>query len=304
MKILFLTKHFYPNIGGVEKHALEVSKNLVKRGHEVTVLTSKIEGVRKFSVSNIDLLHIEYPKRKLIGLLSIWLWMIKNKSLFASFDILHVHDVGIWIWPLRLLFGRRFFITFHGYEKYPPTFLSKIIRKISETVAEGNICVGDYLKKWYGTRPSLVTYGAAHKGKGKKEKGLAVYLGRLDKGTNLPAFLEKLGERKDIAEVVFVGDGELREVCMRYGKVTGFRSPDEFLKKAEICFASGYLSATEALSFGCKLEVGWTNPLQEDYWKMSPFYRFSGKNSARGTNWARKQTWEKLTGQYLKLWEN
>ena len=39
MKILFLTRSFYPNVGGVEKHILEVSKALTKRGHIVTVVT-------------------------------------------------------------------------------------------------------------------------------------------------------------------------------------------------------------------------------------------------------------------------
>ena len=43
MTILFFCQTFYPHIGGVEKHVLEVSKLLVKKGHLVTVLTEQYE---------------------------------------------------------------------------------------------------------------------------------------------------------------------------------------------------------------------------------------------------------------------
>ena len=41
--ILFLTRSFYPNIGGVEKHVLELSKELIKRGYRITVITEKTQ---------------------------------------------------------------------------------------------------------------------------------------------------------------------------------------------------------------------------------------------------------------------
>jgi len=41
MKILFLTRRFWPEIGGVEKHVLEVGKQLVKLGHEVEVVAEE-----------------------------------------------------------------------------------------------------------------------------------------------------------------------------------------------------------------------------------------------------------------------
>ncbi|HEX8932546.1 MAG TPA: glycosyltransferase, partial [Patescibacteria group bacterium] len=42
MKILFLARRFYPDIGGVEKHVLEISKRLAAIGHEVTVVAEGI----------------------------------------------------------------------------------------------------------------------------------------------------------------------------------------------------------------------------------------------------------------------
>src|SRR6266576_1167024 len=45
MKIVFLCRLFYPHIGGVEKHVMEVSQRLIKKGHEVTVITEMPIGV-------------------------------------------------------------------------------------------------------------------------------------------------------------------------------------------------------------------------------------------------------------------
>ena len=41
MNILFFSRLFYPHTGGVEKHVLETSRLLIKRGHKVTVVTEK-----------------------------------------------------------------------------------------------------------------------------------------------------------------------------------------------------------------------------------------------------------------------
>ena len=41
VRILFLTRSFYPSIGGVEKHILELSKVLIAKGHKISVITEK-----------------------------------------------------------------------------------------------------------------------------------------------------------------------------------------------------------------------------------------------------------------------
>ena len=43
MKIIFLARLFYPHIGGVEKHVMEISKILLKKGNEVIVITEQLE---------------------------------------------------------------------------------------------------------------------------------------------------------------------------------------------------------------------------------------------------------------------
>ncbi len=48
MKILQTPARFYPYVGGVENYVYYLSKELVKRGHEVKVVCAKddIEGIK------------------------------------------------------------------------------------------------------------------------------------------------------------------------------------------------------------------------------------------------------------------
>jgi glycosyltransferase involved in cell wall biosynthesis len=47
MQIAQVAPYFYPHIGGVETHVLNLSKGFVKRGHEVTIYTSLVEGAKE-----------------------------------------------------------------------------------------------------------------------------------------------------------------------------------------------------------------------------------------------------------------
>jgi glycosyltransferase involved in cell wall biosynthesis len=41
MNVLFLTPRFYPDIGGVETHVLEIGKELIKKNHTVSLITEQ-----------------------------------------------------------------------------------------------------------------------------------------------------------------------------------------------------------------------------------------------------------------------
>ncbi|MBI4091770.1 MAG: glycosyltransferase family 4 protein, partial [Candidatus Levybacteria bacterium] len=191
MNVLFLTRRFYPDIGGVEKHVLEVSKELVKRGHEVTVITEnsfslKLRGVNTYhsedqsdtysinsnkAVKSIQIDHSELKKIKVLRLnfgkensfkkFRVWLRLLRHTDTIKKSSVVHCHDVFFWYLPFRFLFPfKKVFTTFHGYETiFPPSTKARLLRKISEKLSYGNICIGDFIKKWYGTKPDYVTYG-------------------------------------------------------------------------------------------------------------------------------------------------
>jgi hypothetical protein len=85
--------------------------------------------------------------------------------------------------------------------------------------------------------------------------------------------------------------------CKEYGNVHGFVNPEPYLSKAQTCIPAGYLAALEALSFGCRLKLFWADKVKEEYWESSPFMR---KNLQ---SWAKIQTWDNLTKEYLNLWK-
>lgn len=283
MKILFLSRYEWPHIGGVEKHVFEVSKLLKKQGYKVKVISKK---------------DIKYPAIKFIGLLYIWSWFFKNISLIKKSDIVHCHDVFIWYLPFRFLFPfKKVYTTFHGWEGiYPIPLKNILLKRLAWRLSNGSISIGDYINKWYRIKSDFVSYGAANKARNniKKTKSI-VFVGRLEKDTGIEKLFSFLKRNKGY-KVDFCGDGSLREICEKYGTVHGFCDPKSYYRKASICFASGYLTALEALNNNCKLMVGSTNPIKEDYWELSPFFN---KNQEE---WFVNQTWSSVSVLYAKLW--
>ena len=106
MKILMLAHRFPPSIGGVETHLLELSKNLIALGHQVTVFSSNlesigsgckhpgslshhtIEGIDVYRFSALQLASTIDPAAIIPGLFT--------KTLLTAnrFDIIHAHSYG------------------------------------------------------------------------------------------------------------------------------------------------------------------------------------------------------------------
>ncbi|GIW63273.1 MAG: glycosyl transferase [Patescibacteria group bacterium] len=310
MRIVFLTPSFYPEVGGVETHCFQVGKRLVKLGHRVTVITAVKNKQLPNSevISGIVVKRFNFKQVKYLGLVDIWLRLIRFYSIFKSADIIHIHDVVIWYLPLRLLlFNKKVYSTFHGWEgKYPIPLKNILLKKFSRAVVHKVICIGSFIEKYYGVSADKVIYGGVDLNKfcsGKKVKGSLVYLGRLEQDTGLLTFLNWYKKHKlDYPDLVFCGDGSLNKICKDYGRVLGFVDPAKILKTAEICVPGGFLSALEALACGCKIKLFWHNPVKKDYWLLSPFYelQFSQKNLKA---FLQKSDWSNIVKIYLKLWE-
>ena len=309
MRILFLTRLYYPHFGGVEKHALETSRRLVSKKNKLVVITERFKDDLLVSekINGVEVKRFWYPHVKFFGLFYIWLWLFMNRNLIKQSDIVHCHDVFIWYLPFRYLFtSKPVYTTFHGWEGiYPIPWKNIFIKRLAAKLSTGNICVGHYVEKHYGIKADFVTYGAVETPKkiGLKVRNSYIFVGRLEKDTGLPYFLRFLKQR-GIRNVDFYGDGPLGEECKKYGKIHGWVDPTLFLSRAKTCFASGYLSALETLVNKCRVMVGWDNPVKRDYWQMTPFYKWIEKGEVdQAYAWAKAQSWEKLTNIYLNLWK-
>lgn len=332
--ILFLTRLYHPHIGGVEKHVAILSSALMTKGYAVSIITERhssklplIEMIDGVSVYRIPVSKNGYMKK-----FYIWKWVLQNLNLFLRQDIIHIHDVFYWLLPFRvLLITKKIYITFHGYEGYPVRFVWKLQRKIAERLSFGNICVGDFMKKWYLTVPTSVIYGGVRldDNKYKQEEQSAVFFGRLDSQTGILEYVKafrKIKEKFPKFKFTVVGEGELKRKIPKGIKIEKFtQDVSKYIGKSRFIFVSRYLSMLEALVQKKEVVAVYTDPIMKDYLMMSPFAKYTkvcktsdeiahivieslktkpnNKKLEEGCLWAKKQTWENILSVYLKLWE-
>ena len=77
MTILFFARLFYPHIGGVEKHVLEIGKILIKKGHKIIVFTElhdkKLKLQERFE--GIQVYRVPVGKDNWFKKFRIWWWL-------------------------------------------------------------------------------------------------------------------------------------------------------------------------------------------------------------------------------------
>jgi len=336
MKILFFARSFYPNIGGVEKHVLEISKRLVKMGHQVTVVsesTKKNTNIK--NIYGIKILKINVGKNEKKKKIIIWKWLWKNRNLIKNADIVHCHDVFYWFLPFKFMYPQKpIFTTFHGYESYPIRKSAILVRKISEKLSWGNICIGDFISKWYGTKPNYVSYGAVEIEKNNerniKHKESGVFFGRLDEQTGVLTYskaIQKLKQKYPKFKFLVIGDGKYKKLLSKTNKVVGFKkNPEKYFSDYRFAFVSRYLSILEAFASKRMVFAVYDNPVKEDYLKMAPFSKFiiiakdaddlckkinfvlnypklEKEYIEKAYTWVKEQTWEVMIKKYLDLWK-
>ncbi|HWY78784.1 MAG TPA: glycosyltransferase family 4 protein [Candidatus Sulfotelmatobacter sp.] len=338
MKIVFLTRLFLPHIGGVEKHVMEVSKILLQKGHEVAVITEMLYDIpyQRISeeINGIQVYRIDVGKDDKLKKFRIWREMGKLHSVISRADVVHCHDVFFWYLPFRLLYpAKPVYTTFHGYESYPVKKSAKAIRKLSEEFSFGNLCIGDFIAKWYGTKPTLVSYGAADiivSAANIKKKESAVFMGRLDEQTGVLVYAKAIEFlKKKYPKFIFdiIGDGKDRGLLENKFNVLGFLDkPERYFPRYHFAFVSRYLSILEAFAARRLVFAVYDNPIKEDYLKLAPFVQFiiiekepsvlaekiayflkhpkeEQKLVEQGYQWVQDQTWENVVALYLKLWD-
>ena len=294
MTILFFARLFYPHIGGVEKHVCKISKEFLKKNYKVIVVTERYQQnlKEKENYEGIEIYRIPVSENEFFKKFEIWFWMIRNIKLIKTADIVHCHDVFFWFFPFRFLFLRKkVYTTFHGYEgNNIPTKKAILMHKVAEKLSMGNICVGDFLKKWYGTKPSYVIYGGTEintinnyvKTKYKSNITKFVFIGRLEEETGILVYLEALKilkEKKVNFSLVILGDGSLKKKAEDFCKLNnlkvefrGFvKGINSFIAKSDFVFTSRYLGILESFAFKKLVFAVYNNEIKKDYLEISPF---------------------------------
>lgn len=330
--ILFLTRLYNPHIGGVEKHVAEVAKILQGKGYKLTIVTEQYDKKLKDVevVNGVKVIRIPVGKNSFFKKFLIWKWTIRNCFFVSSFDVVHVHDVFFWLFPIRLFFfWKKMYITFHGYEDFPVKKRWILMRKVTEMMANGSICVGKFMKKWYFASPNYISYGGARleeKNIGENQMG-AVFFGRLEGQTGVMQYVDaykKIKAQYPKFSLTIVGDGPLKRKLPKNVTYKPFtQDVFSYIAKNKFIFVSRYLSMIEALVMDKTVVAVYDNPIKKDYLLMSPFKKYvetfgtadeiadfiikrlkekNKTNNDEAVVWAKSQTWEKVTNTYLSLW--
>ena len=340
MKILFLARRFYPDDGGVEKHIREISKVLIDNGYQINLITQSTGKINSYQ--NIDITRIPKRPKGKSEKIHVWKWFWTNRNLIKEADIVHAHDVYWWYWPFRFIFlSKKSFVTFHGYESYPVKKGVIISRKISEMLSDGNIIVGDFMKKWYKTKPNYVIYGGVNTLETKNRKQelnnqnpmiknaqSAVFIGRLDEHTGILDYANAVDEiRKKYPNFKFqiLGEGKYMNKLNKY-KPIGFKTNvNYYLQQNNFVFVSRYLSILEAFANKRLVIAHFDNLIKEDYLRMTPYKNFieivsspqevaqivfnnlknpklAEKRINDAYRWVIKYSWENVVKKYISLW--
>lgn len=362
MKIVFITPKFYPSVGGVEKHCYEIGKRLIEKGNELVVITELSPKIYNNNFSNYQSIaqsdthsinsesgvkssyfkHFVHKKIKIYAFkfgfngwfkkFRIWYILFQNRSLVKDADIVHCHDVFVWYLPLRFWFPfKKVFITFHGYESYPISKKAFVIRKISELLTNGNICVGDFIQKWYKTQADFIIYGAVNiplKTKNILNQS-ALFFGRLDEQTGIIDYakgFDLIKKKYPKFKFCIIGDGKFKKkISQKHEVVPAKSNASTYLKNYRYAFVSRYLSILEAIAQKRLVFAMYDNPVKKDYLALSPFAKFimmmenpdqlavkvdyflshpdeEKKIIDKAYDWVQKQTWEAIVDTYLRLW--
>lgn len=343
MKIMFLTRLFYPHTGGVEKHISMLSKELQKAGHTIIIITElHTKGLRKIEEHDgIKIYRIPIPNNERAKKLYIWMWIIKNRSLFNSVEIVHAHDIFYWLFPIKILLpSKKIFTTFHGYEgNISPGFKQKLMHKLAVKFSNKTISIGKFYKKWYGTESDIISYGAVSPVGRKVQRTSAItkisFIGRLESETGIDEYVGAISSlvKKITLTLEILGDGKKRKLLedkVREEKLPvslhgWVEFPEKKIVSSDIIFTSRYLGILESLAQGKFVIAIYNNSIKKDYLQMTPFAKYISivKNSKEvaeqvmlylknpkkysemimnGQAWALEQTWEKIAKEYIYLW--
>ena len=339
MKIVQITPFYEPHLGGVETHVKAVSKELIKCGHKVSVLTQLHDSDLSLQEKKdgVEINRIDTQTKYSSGLnykLTVWQQIAKHSQLLLKADIIHVHDVYWWLLPILPLFWFKTYLTFHGWEgEFPVPWRNKLARWLWSKLALKTVHVGDYIREFYWDQPNAVTYGGTQVKKkivSKKriKKLQIVFVGRFEPENDIEKYLslaKKLQAEMGV-EITWVGDGGYKNECQPLGKVTGMiKDVSPYLAKADLVWSASYLSILEAQALGKIVCALYSHQLKERYIRSYPGFIYMlveydieqmktqimklvnnpqvfSRYSHQAQQWSRQQTWKKVADQYQQLW--
>jgi glycosyltransferase involved in cell wall biosynthesis len=237
MNILMISPYFYPEIGGAEFAAYEVSKWLAQKGHKVRVVTKHFGEFKDYEVLNgIEVFRVRAKKIKGLQSLSAFPQMLRLSMRFAGdADVIHAHipyPSAIIAYIIKKVKNKPYLITSQGSElfDYPeekPLRLIKPIIGLTLRNADHIHVISRALKnsivKNFGIHPEKITIipngvdlNLFNPSRGKKDhrrkEKIIVSVSRLTEKNGLDYLIKAMPEvlKKIDSKLIIVGDGDQR----------------------------------------------------------------------------------------------
>ena len=346
-RIVHLTSRYRPHRGGVERHLELLNAELTRRGHRVAVITERYDPeLAPFEGGQEDVFRLSAGRiagLRGTGVLRFWLGLARLLPQLWRATIIHCHDYETflkWFLPFKLLLPwKPVFVTFHGWEgEFPPRPSVIRSRRLVAALARANLCIGDFIPAWYGTRADAISYGCVLPSAEEGVKSArAVFVGRLAPDTGLIYYLKGLDllqRRHGIRLALDVyGEGPLAAEAQALSQerdldVTFHGAvPDaaKYFAKSRLAFVSGYLAILEAMVHRSLVFATYDQPLKRDYLAGLPdglllmagspeelcerLYQVlsapdeADRMLADAQRWAVRQTPGAMADTYEKLWD-
>jgi len=95
LRVLEVSEHYFPHVGGISEHVYCLSRELIRKGHEVEVLTSRIPGKVPEDVPSVRIGRgVSLPINKSFSriTLGVGIWSRINHLLRRKrYDVIHIH---------------------------------------------------------------------------------------------------------------------------------------------------------------------------------------------------------------------
>src|SRR6266571_4765979 len=250
MRIGIVTEHYYPQLGGITEHVYGQATELSRRGHEVTVITSKLL-VKPRSVSDGP------PREELFDVLRIGtaipFYMNASEAnlcfgpflisaigrAFARrrFDVIHVHNpfgvavpiISIMRSKAPVTVGTIHSVVPDGYKplRVMRRLLQIVFGRLDARIAVSEAVIDSVQPSFPGLSFDVIPNGvdtdffspaAEPLPQFMDEKRTILFLGRFDPRNGLKYMLRAfalLRERRDDVRLVVLGDGPLRSIYRR-----------------------------------------------------------------------------------------
>ena len=254
MKIV-MVGHFPPHIGGVSAHVHTLSKELIKQGHKVFVITYPHKDIK-----NIDGIEVIGTKGVNIpGIRGLMFKINASKTLEdlikkENIDIIHGH----YLFPAgsaSVKIGNKYniptYVTAHGSDmfnlykrKYMKPLINKVLKNANYVIAVSNVIKNELLKtKIKGLKEKLIVnwnsvdinkFKPNNDYKFKKElikkynisedARIVLFVGNLIKSKNVKNFIQSKKHVNGDTVFVIVGDGPLRKELEEFANESNFEN--------------------------------------------------------------------------------